>query len=120
MIKYRTRFAQLIAEIEGFNRPGTIPNRRHNPGDLRHSVHGSHEGIGPDDVAIEPDDQTGVDDLEHQLQLYARRGMTIGQAVNVYAPPTENNTSRYLDFICRGLGLPPGAPMTLALPVQPT
>jgi len=113
-----TLFARLIAEREGFNVPGSIPNRRNNPGDLRHSPHSSHEGEGPDDIGVIDTVADGWADLERQLQLYAARGLTIAGAIDEYAPPSDSNdTAEYLDFICRGLGLPPTALVSDALTI---
>ena len=36
------------------------------------------------------------------MRTYRRRGYTtIRQIVTRFAPPTENNTERYIDFVCR-------------------
>ena len=116
----RTRAAQLFAHSEGFGIPGAIPTIRHNPGDLRHAPHTSHVGIGPNDIGIEPNDDAGWADLERQLQLFADRGMTIREAVYVYAPPGDNNpTEAYLNTICTRLGLGPETPMSIALTIPP-
>lgn len=97
-----TKLAQLISQEEGFFKPGTIPARRHNPGDLRHSPHSSHEGIGPDDIGIIDNDADGWADLERQLRIYAQRGMTLESAIYEFAPPAENDSAAYLKFIIDG------------------
>lgn len=112
-----TKFAKLIGEFEGFYKAGSQPQRKHNPGDLRHSPHSSHVGEGPDDIGIIDSDADGWEDLERQLSLYAERGLTIEAAIKDYAPTDENDTDRYLAFICQGLTLPPGAPMAEALKI---
>jgi hypothetical protein len=112
-----TRLARLIAEEEGFFVPGTIPARRHNPGDLRHSPHSSHDGIGPDAIGAIPNDELGWEDLERQLKLYAERGMTLRQCIAEYAPPSENDTSGYLAMVCTGLGLDPDDLVSEALKI---
>jgi hypothetical protein len=111
----KTRLAQLVAKREGFGVPGAKPTRDHNPGDLTHAPH-IHAWDGK--IGIEPDDDAGWADLERQLGLYAARGMTIADMVAVYAPPNENNTSSYLQFVCDGLGCRPTDKVaaTLALP----
>jgi hypothetical protein len=100
----RTKLAWLIARQEGFFRPGTLPARRHNPGDLRHSPHSSHEGLGLDDVGAIDSDAHGWEDLERQLALCAGRGLTLGQLIYSYAPPSENDTARYLQSVISGFG----------------
>jgi hypothetical protein len=113
-----SKLAQLIAQEEGFNVPGSLPNRDNNPGDLRHSPHSFHSpgdanGIGRIDSSVD-----GWADLERQLQLYAKRGLTLQQAIFDFAPPTENNSQAYLDFICQGLGVPSTTSVQEALTIQ--
>jgi len=98
-----SKLAQIISKMEGFGIPGAIPTIRHNPGDLRHAPHASHEGEGSNDIGIEDSDADGWADLERQLQLYAARGMSLRQMVAEYAPSNENDTARYLAFLCVGL-----------------
>lgn len=110
-----TRIAQLIGREEGFGIPNAKPTRDHNPGDLEHAP-----GISSWDgaIGIEPSDDQGWADLERQLRLYAERGMTIGQALTVYAPPNENDSARYITDVCSTLGVSPDTPMmeVLAIP----
>lgn len=42
------------------------------------------------------------------LQNYIRRHgcRTLASIIRRYAPPTENNTSKYLSFVCNELGVP--------------
>lgn len=99
----RTRLAQLIAREEGFGRAGVLPTIRRNPGDLRHSPHSSHSGIGPDDIGIIDTVEHGWEDLERQLLLYAGRGLTLRQAIYAWAPPSDgNDTARYLRDVVAG------------------
>ena len=119
----RTRLCQLCARREGFGRPGVIPTERHNPMDLRHSPHSSHAGIGPNDIGEIDNDADGWDDAELQLERWAARGLTIERMVfGPLAPPNENDSAEYLQFLCDGLGLPATTPLTEALkiPADPT
>lgn len=111
----RTRLAQLVACMEGFGRPGSIPTIRHNPGDLRHSPHSDHTGLGPDEIGRIDTDEHGWEDLERQLQLYANRGLTLIEMIAEYAPPNENDTENYLQFVCSELGCEPLDPVQKAL-----
>lgn len=113
-----SKLAQLIAQEEGFNVAGSLPNRNHNPGDLKHSPHASHEGEGPNDIGIEPSVADGWADLERQLGLFAKRRMTLRQAVYVFAPPNENDTARYLEFVCTGLLCEPDILVADALKIE--
>jgi hypothetical protein len=99
-----TKLAKLIATEEGFFRAGTLPARRHNPGDLRHSPHASHEGIGADAIGVIDSDEHGWEDLERQLRLDAARGLTLEAAIASWAPPCENDTAGYLRFVMEGFG----------------
>jgi hypothetical protein len=102
----KTRLAQLIARNEGFGLIGTVPTKRNNPGDLRHSPHASHVGVGPNDIGIIDTVEHGWEDLERQLQLFADRGDTLEQLAYTYAPPGDDNpTEAYLQSILKGLGV---------------
>lgn len=102
-----TKLAQLFAKREGFGIPGTKPTRFNNPGDLRHSPHSTHPGA-PNDIGVIDTLEHGWADLERQLQLYAKRNMTVRDAVYEYAPPEDNNnTADYLAYICGHLPCPP-------------
>lgn len=112
-----TLLAHLISKMEGFGIPGAQPTRKNNPGDLRHSPHSSHEGEGPNDIGEIDTIEHGWEDLEEQLQKDAARNMTLQQLVETYAPPNENNTQRYLDYLCTGLGVGPDTPVAEAIQI---
>jgi hypothetical protein len=107
------KIARLIAIEEGFFVPGTVPNRNHNPGDLRHSPHSFHSVDAPDAIGQIDSDADGWDDMLLELRFYASLepgdkrnrpppGLTVAQAVFEYAPPNENNSAGYLNFILSG------------------
>lgn len=112
-----TLLARLIAQEEGFGIPGAQPTRKNNPGDLRHSPHSSHDGEGSDDIGIIDTVQDGWADLERQLQIFAAHSMTLRAAIYAWAPPTENDTEQYLEFVCRGLNMSPDTPVSEALKI---
>lgn len=118
-VLFKSRLAQLIAQMEGFGKRGTIPTRLHNPGDLRHGPGASHSPGNPDGIGTYTSDEAGARDLQRQLTLYAERGYDLRKLIEVYAPPVENNTSQYLKFICDGLSLCPESPLTIALQKPP-
>jgi len=111
-----SKLARLIGQFEGFNVPGSLPQRDNNPGDLRHSPHSEHSG-DPNAIGQIDTPEDGWADLEHQLQLYAQRGLTLDELVSQYAPPNENDTVRYLNFLCDGLGLSPDDLVSTALKI---
>lgn len=110
-----SKLARLIAQEEGFNVPGSVPNRDNNPGDLRHSPHSFHLSADPDGIGEIDTPADGWADLERQLRLFAQRGLTLSQMVEAYAPPSRNNTVGYLEYLCNGLGLPTTATVSQAL-----
>ena len=113
-----TKLALLISQMEGYGKPGAIPTRDNNPGDLRHSPHSSHSADAPDAIGQIDTVSDGWADLERQLQLYAERGLTLAQAIDAFAPPIENDTGQYLKFVCDGLGVPADTPMAQVLEVE--
>lgn len=92
-----------MSKEEGFGIPNSKPTRDNNPLDLEHAPH-VFKWDGK--IGIEDSLEDGVKDGERQLELYASRGMTLGSMIAIFAPPDENNTSLYLEFVCSGLGLP--------------
>lgn len=110
-----SKLAHLIAQEEGFNVPGSLPNRNNNPGDLRHSPHSFHTAGNPDGIGQIDTVADGWADLERQLHLYANRGLTLEQAIYEFAPPTENDSAAYLAFVCQGLGCDASTPVIQAL-----
>jgi hypothetical protein len=111
------KLAALIAQEEGYDVPGSLPNRDNNPGDLRHSPHSFHSPDAPDAIGQIDTPQDGWDDLQRQLELYAQRGLTLQQAIYEFAPPVENNSAAYLKFVCDGLGCTPDTTVTAALQI---
>jgi hypothetical protein len=109
-----TKLAYLISKMEGYGIPGAIPTTHNNMGDLRHSPHSQHPG-DPNAIGVIDTIAHGWEDLERQLQIYANEGLTLQQMVALYAPPTENNTSNYLTFVCNGLGMTPDVKVSEAL-----
>lgn len=95
-----SKLAVAIAHEEGFYIPGSVPNRDHNPGDLRHSPHSFHTADKPDAIGVIDNDSDGWNDLNRQLQIYAERGMTIQAMVYEYAPESENDSAAYLAYVC--------------------
>lgn len=112
-----SKLAQLIAKQEGFGILGDMPTRQNNPGDLRHApgeIHdvGSPNGIGSFDSVAD-----GFAALERQLGLYAERGLTLRQAIYAFAPPNENDSGKYLEFVCEGLGCHADTPISEVLKI---
>lgn len=99
-----SKLAALIAQEEGYGIAGALPTRNNNPGDLRHSPHSFHDPNAPDAIGKIDTPEHGWEDLQRQLQLFADRGLTLEQAIYQFAPPSENNSEAYLEYVCNGLG----------------
>lgn len=101
--------AAKIAQFEGFNTHGSVAARNNNPGNLR----AGPGAVGTDarGYAIYPTAEAGWSDLYRQIDLYAGRGLSLQQMINLYAPPSENATSTYIDFLSSTLGIDPSLPL---------
>ena len=114
--KAKLSIAQAIALIEGYYAGGAGPNRpqrNNNPGNLEyHAWMGERYGARLEDgshprFAWFPSADTGFAALNDLLKSPAYARMSIAQAINRYAPPTENNTAGYVEHVCRWTGLNP-------------
>ena len=115
-----TKLSFLIATEEGFFKSGTLPNRNNNPGDLRHSPHSQHDPNAPNAIGKIDTVEHGWEDLDRQLQKDAARGMTLKEAIYLWAPPTENDTAQYLAFVVAGFAgaVTEDTPLTEVLKIQ--
>jgi RHS repeat-associated protein len=75
--------------------------RNNNPGNLITSRFSSANGsIGAaGGFAVFPDYDIGVDALTSLLQTQTYQSLTVNQAISRFAPPSENNTSNYQNYI---------------------
>jgi hypothetical protein len=81
-----------------------------NPGNLRFAGQpGAVQGQGG--FARFQSPQHGYQSLVRQVSLDAGRGKTLAQFIAKYAPPTENNTQRYIQNVWRMTGIDPRTPM---------
>lgn len=109
--------AQGIATFEGFFKPGTLAQRNNNPGNLRAGV--GQIGTDPNGYAIFPDVQTGWNALYNQISLDAGRGATLESFLYKYAPPSENDTQNYLNFLVSEVGVAADTPLSMLGPPGP-
>lgn len=89
--------------------------RNHNPGNISNGEFSRRNGaVGGDSrFAIFPNYQTGrrakevllFEDTRNLLGRGAYKDMTIAAAIAQYAPPGENNTTSYVQTICRALNV---------------
>lgn len=105
--------AELIAQIEGYNTPGTIANRLNNPGNLRYGPNQSGTTqTASGTFATYSSADAGWNDLQAYINNAANQGLTLRQFVYKYAPPTENDTTNYLNFVSNGLGVSADTPLS--------
>ena len=85
--------------------------RNNNPGNLRASawVRGLPGFVGVDDAgfAVFSDWVFGLSAMMRLLRGATYRGRSIRDALHRYAPKSENDTARYIVFVCRRSGLDP-------------
>jgi hypothetical protein len=110
-----SKLADAIAHEEGYYVEGSLPQRNNNPGDLRHGNGETHPDNQPDAVGAFATPALGWAALERQLVLDSNRDWTVQQLIYSYAPPSENNTQQYLDYVCQYVGCTPSTPVSAAL-----
>jgi len=110
-----------IATQEGWFVPGTTPQIRKNPGDIRFATQLGASAPGWDSTGTPPiatfsSNALGVTALFRQLWLMVAEGLTVRQIIAAWAPPTENNTSAYLQDVLQWTGLAADTPVLDLLP----
>ena len=112
--------ASAIAQMEGYNTPGTLAARNNNPGNLR---------SGPGQVgtsggfAVFPDAATGWAALDNQISVNASRGLTLNEffagkpgVYAGYAPSADSNDpAHYAAFVASQTGADPNVPLNFLL-----
>lgn len=86
----------------------SIASRNNNPGNL---MNVGQLGALPTggEFATFSSPQVGLLALERQIRKYKERNMTLGEMINIYAPPKENDTPRYIEHMQRATGFSPNA-----------
>lgn len=89
---------------------GTLAFKNNNPGNLRYvGQAGASQGVGG--FARFDSPEAGFQALISQIQLDANRGLTLSQFINKYAPPSENNTSQYIQQAISATGASANTPL---------
>jgi hypothetical protein len=97
--------------------PGILAAQNNNPGNLRFARQsGAMPGAGGFAQFSTP--EAGYQALIDQVQLDAGRGATLGQYIAKYAPPTENNTTMYIQQASQALGVDANTPLASIEPNQ--
>lgn len=100
--------AEYIARMEGYQVAGSLAQRNNNPGNLRA---GAGQVGTANGFAVFATPEAGWAALDRQIALDAGRGLTLQQFIYKYAPPSENNSAAYLDFVAKNLGVSPSTPL---------
>lgn len=101
-------FLQAIARQEGFYAAGTRPARNLNPGDIEYGRFAiAHGATGTDGrFAIFPTEDAGFAAMK-ALFRSGYSGLTVKEAINKWAPPVENDDTRYINNLCGWAGCHP-------------
>ncbi|MBI4383571.1 MAG: hypothetical protein HY579_06010 [Nitrospinae bacterium] len=93
---------------------GTISWRHNNPGNIESTEFPKgHDGIGSVwRFAIFPDFETGRKGAFLLLKTAGYRHLALGQAIAKYAPKTENDTEKYIDYVVSKTGIDRDFPMS--------
>ena len=94
--------------------------RDNNPGNVEAGSFADSQGaIGSDGrFAIFPDAETGMRALQNLLGSDTYQGLTIEEAMERYAPPSENDTAGYTSFIAENVGVDASTAMSDLTPDQ--
>ena len=68
-------------------------------------------GADPDGFAIFPWPEAGVRAGLRQIKLDIKRGDSVREFIEGYAPPPENDTEKYIKHFCRELRTSPERPL---------
>lgn len=115
-----SRLATEMSKIEGFGKPGAIPTRDNNPGDLiTGNFSTKHGALGEDKgYAIFPDVETGVKAQIDLIEMYIRKGDSLKRLIEHWSPPnapgnTPASTQSYIDQLAKKLQIDPEVPLKL-------
>lgn len=87
-----------------------LAQRNNNPVNLRFA--GQKEAVGESGgFAVFPHAAAGFRAAHNQIKKDQSRGLTVEQFVYKFAPPSENNTDKYLDFVIRELRISKTTPL---------
>lgn len=107
----RISLVEAIARKEGWLVPSSRCRRNHNPGNIEYGPFArKHGATGTDGrFAKFPDDATGFAALKALLSGPSYAHLTLAQCVARYAPPSENDTARYVKLVSDWTGYPANA-----------
>lgn len=80
--------------------------RNNNPVNLRYAKQKEATGSDVDGFAVFPTPEAGWRAAHHQIDLDRKRYLTLEKFINKFAPPNENDTENYIEFIVKELDIP--------------
>lgn len=95
------KLTNAIAKKEGYYLSGTLARRNNNPGNLVYA--GQPHAVRSGRWAKFDTVGHGFQALQAQIKLDARRGLTLEQFIYKYAPPKENDTLGYIQYVAKQL-----------------
>lgn len=108
---------EAMAKMEGFGADvKNRPTRNNNPlnitwGDFARRNGATRLEITQPGVkakyAVFPSAEVGFAAAKALLQGPSYKGLTIKEAIYKWAPPSENDSAGYVDFVCKAIGWPP-------------
>lgn len=87
--------------------------RNNNPINLRYANQYEAVGRDKDDFAVFLTPETGWRAAHAQIQLDQDRGHTLQSFIFKFAPPNENNTNEYLEYVTFRLRVEPTIPLNV-------
>lgn len=102
-------FLQAIARNEGFYVHGSRSQRNNNPGDIKWGHFAEAYGATQGDLvfAVFPDIDHGFSAMKALFEAPSYAGLTVEQAINRWAPNSENNTAQYVMNVVAWCGCQP-------------
>lgn len=94
--------AESIAQFEGYNKSGSRANRNNNPGNIEFGTFAKEHGAykGDPRFAIFPSADSGWKALQTLISS-KYSNLTLYNMMAKYAPPSENDTKKYADFLAK-------------------
>lgn len=109
----KSRSAIILHAALGLGKAApTLGETYNNPLDLKAT---GHQVRGKGGLAVFPDVASGLMAARNQIGLdFSRGDNTIRKLITSWAPPSENDTAGYIDFVARALGKSADAPLSAA------
>lgn len=101
--------AQINSQASNNQGAGTVRSiRNNNPGNLKYAKQREATGVDSGGFAIFPTPEAGLRAMEAQVRLDTqKRKETLYKFISEYAPKSENDTLRYVDFVSKQTGIQP-------------